>query len=60
MKEQKNIGKNQAKLLGMKNKIVEVNTMYSIKIKWNKIETGRSDWEKLPESRKTQINIFEK
>ena len=42
MKEQKNTGKNQAKLLGMKNKIVEVNTMYSIKIKLNKLETGRS------------------
>ena len=45
MKEQKNTGKNQAKLLGMKNKIVEVNTIYSIKIRWNKIEknwrTGR-------------------
>lgn len=45
MKEQKKIGKNQAKLLGMKNKIVEINTMYSIKSKWNKIETGRSDGE---------------
>ena len=42
----------------MKNKIVEINTMYSIKSKWNKIETGRSDRENSQKAGNTNKYIW--